>query len=60
MNPIFRKTAEPIAQEITDKILYHLRYKMSVWPKQDDSLDMKRIIKSIIVQNMENKDDSSK
>ena len=56
MNPVFRNAAEPIAQEITDKILHHLRYKMSVWPKEDDSQDMKRIIKSIIVQNMENKE----
>jgi hypothetical protein len=60
MNPTFRNAAEPIAQNITDKILFHLRYKMSVWPKEDDIQDMKRIIKSIIVQNMEIKDDISK
>lgn len=51
----FRKDAEPIAEEIITKVAYHLRHKMQCWPKEDDLKDMKREIKSIIVQNMEKK-----
>lgn len=52
----FRKDAEPIAEEIINKIEKILRYKMQVWPKEDDLKDMKREIKSIIVQNMVKKE----
>lgn len=52
----FRKEAEPIAQAIIDKVAFHLRHKMSCWPKEDDLSEMKREIKSIIVQHMESKE----
>lgn len=47
----FRNYAEPIAEEIIKKVAYHLRNIMQVWPKEDDLKDMKREIKSIIVQH---------
>ena len=52
MNQEIRDKAKPIADEIINKIVYHLRYKMNVWPKEDDINDMSRIAKSIIVQNL--------
>lgn len=47
----YRDGAEPIAEEIMRQICNHLRYKMSVWPKEEDIKDMKRVVKSIIVQD---------
>lgn len=55
MTPEFRKDAEPIAEEIIEKIGNYLRYEMQAWPKAEDLLDMKRIVKSIIVQSMQEK-----
>lgn len=45
-----RDLAKPVADEIVNKILYHLRYKMNVYPKEDDVNHLNRITKSIIVQ----------
>ena len=48
----YRGKAEPISEEIMHSIVYHIRYKLSCWPKEDDIKDMKRIVKSILVQHM--------
>lgn len=49
----FRKQAEPIAQEIMERICIHLRYQMQKWPSDSDILEMKRNVKSILVRHME-------
>jgi len=52
-----RDRAEPIAQDIMDSICYYLRHNLSFWPKDADVKDMKRTVKSIIVQSMMKEDE---
>jgi hypothetical protein len=47
-----RDQAEPIAEAIIQHLGNYIRYRLSCWPKADDFADMKRIIKSIIVQHL--------
>lgn len=49
---IIKEKAEPIADEIIQHIGNHLRYKIDCWPKKADLLDIKRIIKSIIIRHL--------
>lgn len=46
-----RDKAKPLTDAIIEKLLYHMRYKMGVWPKEDDICDLSRITKSILVQH---------
>lgn len=52
MNEQIRNQAEPIAEEIIQKLGNYIRYQVGCYPKADDFADMKRIIKSIIVQHL--------
>lgn len=52
---LIRKEAEPIANEMVHNIVFYIRYKMNVKVTEADETEFKRITKSIIVQNMEEK-----
>lgn len=52
MNEQIRDEAEPMADEIIQKVAYYIRYKLERWPTTADLADMKRIVKSIIVQHL--------
>lgn len=51
MNKEIRAKFDPLAKEIINKIEYHLRYKMQIWPKEDDLNEIRRIVKSILITN---------
>ena len=51
-NKDVKDLAEIMAEKIIIKVAYHLRYKMEKWPKEDDLKEIKREVKSIIVQYM--------
>lgn len=57
MNEI-RDQAEPIADEIIQKVGNYLRYKLEVWIREEDYLDIKRIVKSILVQRLSRRRDA--
>ena len=58
MNEALRDKAEPIAEEITQKVAFYIRYKLEKWPRASDFAEMKRNIKSIIVQHLSKQGDS--
>lgn len=47
-----KDAAMPLTNEIMHALQYHLRYKMGVWPKEADFLEIKRFVKSLVVQHM--------
>lgn len=54
-----RDAAKSISEQIIEKLLYHMRYKMQVWPKDDDISHISSQVKSIIVQKMYRTEDKN-
>lgn len=52
MSDQIRKQAEAISEEIIQKVGNYIRYQVGCWPKEADFLDMKRLIKSIVVVHL--------
>lgn len=42
--------AKILCDEIMNKLLYHMRYKMQAWPKEKDISELNAQIKSLVVQ----------
>jgi len=49
-NDDIKLKSQNLMEEIIRSILYELRYKASIWPKESNIKEMERITKSHIVQ----------